>query len=554
MKQMTKEELIEYFIEQLGDNEILGEIMSIEQIRTKLNNIIRDVTYKDEVMKGADASWRIQADGKGIVNFDLKKMPDNGLVQKKIIVHELLHALSANLQKYPSGLQIEKCGLRNNFYVHLAIVNETDFLENHNEAINEGMTDTLAEMITGVTVQNGYDKERDIYKIVSIMVGKEAMFKKFFSDKALDTRVTTNTFKKELIAKYGDKLGAEINRGLRKVLQLSDLALNLKRRNEIDKLGELGKKIQGKIDNGIYKTLENMMMKVIENEPDIMKKVQDILVPGRFTGLNEKIVNKILSEVLENKDVDAKTMLGTFRLVRRECYSDKTSQILDQMLLRMPDLKKELDDKFENLDKSNMTTEEIMQEYMTIYSGCKEWMDIEKVYNWYAELGKVIPGQEFKRGVFKRIFTDDKAQLDQRIADTKYRKIGDYYQIIEDGKPSQVLIDEKGKAVSQRFIDFNHLSEDKIEDATIRRLLVPENLSEEKGEALCAQIKQISLELEAMNTTNAKLEYGLFRAHGNLLEIQRRYKDNEPIKVYYKIQEDGTLEKVEMRTRKKIYR
>lgn len=46
MKQMTKEELIEYFIEQLGDNEILGQVMSIEQIREKLGYIVKDVTYK----------------------------------------------------------------------------------------------------------------------------------------------------------------------------------------------------------------------------------------------------------------------------------------------------------------------------------------------------------------------------------------------------------------------------------------------------------------------------------------------------------------------------
>ena len=39
MKQMTKEELIEYFIEQLGDNEVLGQFMTIEQIREKLRNI-----------------------------------------------------------------------------------------------------------------------------------------------------------------------------------------------------------------------------------------------------------------------------------------------------------------------------------------------------------------------------------------------------------------------------------------------------------------------------------------------------------------------------------
>lgn len=545
MKQMTKEELIEYFIEQLGDNEILGKIMSIEQIRKKLTELINDVTYKDE--KGnTQAHW----DGKGTVNIDLKKIPEQE--QKEVVVHELLHVLSTNNQELPLGLRIRKCGLQNTSTFYSAVSKGTHRLENYNEAINEGMTDTLAEMITGIQ-HNGYHEQKDIYRIVSIIVGKEAMLKKFLSEDALDSKAGTNIFKEDLNTKYGPNLGSEINSSLRKVLQLSDLALNIERKSERYKIGELGKKIQSKINGEIYRTLENMMMKAIDNEPNAMKKIQEILVHGRFTGLNEKIVNKVLSEVLENKDVDAKTMLGAFRLVRREGYSDKTSQLLDQMLLRMPDLKKDLDDKFEDIDKSNMTAEEIMQEYMTIYSGCREWMDIEKVYNLYAEAGKVIPGQAFKIGVFKRIFTDDKTQLDKRIADTKYRKIGDYYQIVENGKLSNVLVDENGKTVSQRFIHFDHLTEDKIEDETIKRLLVPENLPQEKGDALCEQIKQISLDLEMMNITNAELEYGLYRVHGNLLEIQRRYKDNEPIKVYYKIQEDGTLEEVEMRTRKKIF-
>ena len=46
MKQMTKEELIEYFIEQLGDNHVLGKYLTIEQIRERLNENINEVVYK----------------------------------------------------------------------------------------------------------------------------------------------------------------------------------------------------------------------------------------------------------------------------------------------------------------------------------------------------------------------------------------------------------------------------------------------------------------------------------------------------------------------------
>lgn len=46
MKQMTKEDVIEYFIEQLGDNHVLGKYLTIEQIREKLNENINEVIYK----------------------------------------------------------------------------------------------------------------------------------------------------------------------------------------------------------------------------------------------------------------------------------------------------------------------------------------------------------------------------------------------------------------------------------------------------------------------------------------------------------------------------
>ena len=75
MKQMTKEELIEYFIEQLGDNEVLGKIMTIDQIREKLNYMIKDVTYNKEI-RNYMASWSYENDGRGVINFDLDQIEE----------------------------------------------------------------------------------------------------------------------------------------------------------------------------------------------------------------------------------------------------------------------------------------------------------------------------------------------------------------------------------------------------------------------------------------------------------------------------------------------
>ena len=98
MKQMTKEELIEYFIEQLGDNEILGQFITIEQIREKLKTVIRDVTYIAET-ENAEAHWEIESDGRGTINFDLEKiLPE---YERLTIVHELLHVLSTSIITIP---------------------------------------------------------------------------------------------------------------------------------------------------------------------------------------------------------------------------------------------------------------------------------------------------------------------------------------------------------------------------------------------------------------------------------------------------------------------
>ena len=145
MKQMTKEELIEYFIEQLGDNEILGSIMSIEQIRDKLKNIISEITYFKEDGNAA-ACWRWRKDGKGGgVNFDMRSVRQRE--ENVVIVHELLHALSTSIQTSPTGLNIKKCGLDFYKFCSNGTFDITERLVRNNEAINEGMTETHAEII-----------------------------------------------------------------------------------------------------------------------------------------------------------------------------------------------------------------------------------------------------------------------------------------------------------------------------------------------------------------------------------------------------------------------
>ena len=88
MNKMTKEELIEYFIGQLGDNRVLGEFFSIEEIRKRLNQNIKGVEYskKKGNVRGAFCA------NTNIIQIDSEiSSPE---VLKEIIIHEMLHALS----------------------------------------------------------------------------------------------------------------------------------------------------------------------------------------------------------------------------------------------------------------------------------------------------------------------------------------------------------------------------------------------------------------------------------------------------------------------------
>lgn len=209
MEQMNKKELIEYFIEQLGNNEILGKVMSIKQIREKLNNIVEVVTYKDEP-GNFSGGCSIDKNGKVIINFDTKKISYRE--EDVIIVHELLHALSIrsmSVKNYPGYQEIkeENCG------IHLTesryFTDGSKMESNRNYAINEGMTDTLAERITG-NFHNGYNTEKDIYEIVAIIVGEDNMLKKYFSEHVYEEK-KLNIFEEDMIEKYGINLGNKVN-------------------------------------------------------------------------------------------------------------------------------------------------------------------------------------------------------------------------------------------------------------------------------------------------------------------------------------------------------
>lgn len=537
MKLMTKEELIEYFIGQLGDNEILGKIMSIEEIKKKLNDTIQDVNYFYQP-DGAPAFVAPNTNGKCSINYNVRKIDCNEA--NATLVHEILHVLSYS-DKNQLGLRTEKTGLQR-ISSFENISGKIGILERKNVAINEGLTDTLAEKITGES-HSGYKREKDIYKIVAIIVGEETMMKKYFSEHSLDGKLATNIFKEDLVQKYGKEMGTQINNELRLVLQLSYISTNLKRKDK----DEIRTDFYNRINNRIYKSLENMLVKVINNEPDIMKKINEILIPVFSTSMGYDITDRILGEVVGNKEIDYATKLeiikaaGTFRT--------NTNENLHQIMTELRVFKKEFDDRYSEIDTSDVSPDEKISRYFSIYSGYKGFMSINKLYDLYIDAGEIVPGEEFKKVIFRKLFIDsenpDKEMLDKAIADTKYRKIGNYYQMVSNDGHWNMTVDSEGHFV-QDLYTFQIIFDEEMQDTSkaIDQIL-PECVPSEKREELINRIKNIALNLNVPEQDERDLKLGALRLFGNVLEIQRQCKDGKKINAYHEIREDGTIVEIE---------
>lgn len=313
MKQMTKEELIEYFIEQLGDNEILGQVMSIEQIREKLNYIVKDVTYQDE-LGNFTGEWVIDENGMGTINFDVKKISLQ--TEKQIIVHEFLHALSTTTvtsRESKGSLKRvkEKCGLhiRHMLYFMDDYGGKSGYGEN--VAINEGMTDFLAEKITGV-INDGYNVEKGIYKVLTLIINQDTLIKKAFVEKVNATEEPLDILKQEFISKYGENMGIELNEQLKRISTLSDQLLALDRNDAIYGIDENGKKLHSQTKEELYSTLYSMVKSVLSRKRDLSNKIDmmielEKMCDYRDTDLSEirKLVSKnVLYELLNDDFID----------------------------------------------------------------------------------------------------------------------------------------------------------------------------------------------------------------------------------------------------------
>ena len=184
MKQISKEELIQYFMSQIGNNSILNNYLSTQEIKERLNKNILGITY----VQKAGASGGTYSISTKNVNICIEKFHSEEEF-KKIIVHELLHALSFSeiedetTKSAKIGFQINQMRKNGTFNRSDKWFYTSDMIwRTTGKAINEGITELLTEEILGITKKdNGYQFEKDVTRELFQIIGKENIISQYFS-------------------------------------------------------------------------------------------------------------------------------------------------------------------------------------------------------------------------------------------------------------------------------------------------------------------------------------------------------------------------------------
>lgn len=532
MKQMTKEELIEYFIEQLGDNEILGQVMTVEQIREKLNTLMKVVEYTSQP-GNFYACWKSD---KKCLAFDLNKMNRSSENKvKEMIVHEFIHVLSSSYLTYQGNAGIEykndKIGINYMFYRELE--DGTKYGEDINCAVNEGITDLLAERITGQR-NNGYSDEKGIFKLLSIIVDEETILQKFFSNiKPEETGENSNgrnIFKTDIIQKYGFEIGTKINIGVKKVLTLSDELNDLNLKDKIYGLNEYGKRIQKETKVEIYDTLYAIIEQIIHRETDILKRVE-LINKLSETSLAQRTYDNLFCEILDN-------------IVSDDNINFKNRiDILNQLKLRIPE--HFASDMILNSPESQSLTDiEKLESYIRMCGirRCNE----DVLYKLCVSSGIITEKSFNKKGIFDRnIRGNTLEEITTNFEKIKYKKVGDYYLVTVEGDNwfNSEIYKEDGKRLNEI-------------DALRKREINPSELQYIIGEeidsnALSNNLKNIMEEYEKSFDESKTRKIGAY-FYKDMIMIHN--ESDLKSELFYTINKDGTLELIEQRRRKKIYR
>ena len=450
MKQMTKKELIDYFIQQYGDSKILGRYISVEEIRKRLNENIKEVTYKTGEIRQAEGCFNSKS---RTVNIDLDFIQRNDSSVELVIVHELLHALSFS-EKKQDNIDIDKNGLR-----MTQKQNNTDQKQNvfWGTGLDEGFTEFLAEKtvferliemskksksreekilimekISSVAKGTGaYIDQKDFVGVLTALYSDDYLSNKYFM-KLQDDQEVENPFKyffQEI------SLGREI---LKEAIDSLDILTALGAMNNFKSSKEQQERYK-QTRKRVFNKIEKLIITTLENEKDenvLRIKMQKVL--------------EVFSKSLSNMDINYR--------VNPDCVmhlnTPRIANALQEILIN-ENSGMSLGTMVDTYIRLTEPTEPLSQERGTAY---KEWE--HSIENYCINKGIIDESEVKKAGMLSHIlqcYRDELRDMQDQdfkelLSQFRYAKVGSHYELayIGDNKKiwagtHELLFDEDGE-------------------------------------------------------------------------------------------------------------
>lgn len=514
MKQMTKDELIEYFIEQLGDNEILGQFMTINDIKEKLKYMIEDIIYSNIEQSNWTGSMRMCQSGRVIITIDNQKLNLNfdEMTFNQTLVHELIHVLTTY-----GNQMIAKIGVNIRFTSE--DLNKSIL---YNVALNEGITDDIAMKITNMKYKVGYSEERDLYKLMSTIIGEDNILKIFTDSNAEKyfQNAPYDIFYDTIILKYGEKLGKDINECVKKILAISDEIYIL---SNFDNKRENGQKLKQQLESERHTAYKDLFKECINREGDILEKI-NIMKKCIGTSINKEISEEVINELVDIKDISFEEKIEIIKKIREEKGSYIPNGAIEKLF-------------FSSNKKNRMSIDERLSNYFYLHEG--EWDDkaYEIVYQAYVDSGRIIEDNFLKNEIFSLVVPQENMisieNVDNVLKKITYQKIGNYYKLNTDSIWSNgQFFNENNQIVHTKYFAYRDLQKG--------------NSKIFEGDFFETNADKISLQLK--NLYDKQKYADMIAVFGNMIRIRPiNFQGEKKQEEYYSIDQDGMLHKEEIR-------
>lgn len=451
---------------------------------------------------------------------------------------------------------MEKCGLlyQKKKYQN----NESELVSSNNMAINEGMIDFLAEQITGIK-DTEYNKEKSIYKVLALIIGKGTLIKKAFIEQVNTEQNPLDIFREELIAKYGENIGNELNENFKKISELSDLLLDLERKEEIHGVNGKSKQIRSQAGREIRDTLFSMVNSVLVMQDDLNKKI-DMMIDlekmcdsqdTNLSSIRGLISYTVLIELLKDDSIDYNQKLDMIKKIREQGISISDGTI-DIVFLSMEGIQ-EL-----SVDKKLETYIHLKKgEPLTTYG-------LNKIYQIYVESGKIVESGYPKKELVETALQELKNEniesvdkIDNTLNKARYYKLGKYYALPKGDNPiNTVIFDEEGEMLEEEKLDYYPERDEKIDNKSDIELL-SRQFSEDKAKIIAEQLTEKFKQYETVSKGKCK-DCGV-TIIGNIIRLNYEYCNKKDgishfHADFYSVDDNGNLQLIPERRKAQNYR